>query len=58
MKAAPRHLDFLRGIVTDLLVHVTRMNGHILGNKVVKLREVLENYNFEKIVKIVMSTEH
>ena len=54
---APKHLDFLRGNVTDLLVHVNRLNGSILGSKVEKLKQVMLDYNFEKIVKLVTARD-
>ena len=48
---APRHLDFLRGIVTDLLVDKAKLQGKSAQAKVPQLMEILENYSFEKLLQ-------
>lgn len=49
-KAAPRHLDFLRGIVTDLFVDKHKLQGRSAQSKVPQLLEILENYSFDKLL--------
>jgi Bardet-Biedl syndrome 7 protein len=50
-KAAPRHLDFLRGIVTDLFVDQHKLQGKSAQSRVPLLLEILENYEFEKLLQ-------
>lgn len=50
LKAAPRHLDFLRGIVTDLFVDKHKLNGKSAQARVPQLLEILENYSFDKLL--------
>jgi Bardet-Biedl syndrome 7 protein len=49
-KAAPRHLDFLRGIVTDLFVDKHKLQGKSAQSRVPQLLEILENYSFDKLL--------
>jgi len=50
LKQAPRHLDFLRGIVTDLFVDLHKLQGRSAQSRVPQLLEILENYSFEKLI--------
>lgn len=50
LKAAPRHLDFLRGIVTDLFVDKHKLQGRSAQTRVPSLLAILENYSFEKLI--------
>ena len=50
LKSAPRHLDFLRGIVTDLFVDKHKLQGRSAQSKVPQLLEILENYSFDKLI--------
>jgi len=50
LKSAPRHLDFLRGIVTDLFVDMHKLQGRSAQARVPQLLAILEDYNFEKLL--------
>jgi len=50
LKQAPRHLDFLRGIVTDLFVDLHKLQGRSAQSRVPQLLEILENYSFDKLI--------
>jgi len=51
LKASPRHLDFLRGIVTDLFVDKSKLQGKSAQSRVPILLEILEkNYEFDKLL--------
>eukprot|EP00455_Lapot_gusevi_P042479 TRINITY_DN5044_c0_g1_i10.p1 TRINITY_DN5044_c0_g1~~TRINITY_DN5044_c0_g1_i10.p1 ORF type:complete len:516 (-),score=135.30 TRINITY_DN5044_c0_g1_i10:44-1498(-) len=52
-KNAPRHLDFLRGIVTDLLVDSFKLRGKSVQNRVQQLLQVLDKtYSFESVLSV------
>jgi Bardet-Biedl syndrome 7 protein len=50
LKSAPRHLDFLRGIVTDLFVDMHKLQGRSAQARVPQLLAILEDYNFDKLL--------
>jgi Bardet-Biedl syndrome 7 protein len=51
-KEAPRHLDFLRGIVHDLLVDLHKLQGKPVQQKVGALFQVLQNYRYEDLIAV------
>lgn len=52
VKVAPRHLDFLKGIVTDLFVDKHKLRGQRMEKKMPMLLEHLNDYNFEALVSV------
>jgi Bardet-Biedl syndrome 7 protein len=51
-KLAPRHLDFLRGIVTDLYADGFKLQGRPIKNKIQRVTQVLDNYDYEQLVAV------
>lgn len=50
-KAAPRHLDFLKGIITDLFVDKHKLSGKTAQTKIPGLLSLLDNYEFNKLLQ-------
>lgn len=50
VKNAPRHLDFLRGIVTDLFVDKHKLRGQRMEKKKPMLLQILDDYNYDTLV--------
>ncbi len=57
LKSAPRHLDFLRGIVTDLFVDMHKLQGRSAQARVPQLLAILEDYSFEKLLAAFQGTQ-